>query len=114
MSNDIFYTCLPSTEAFGLGDTAPRKPYPVKVRVENGVLKAYCFNAETGEMDDDSNASCCPKPKDLFPTLKEATEAYNVLATRYAIFLLDETMNYVDKGEIRSLIETAIELLSSK
>jgi len=86
----VYWTCRQSVEAENYGDTAPCEPYPVKVRTGDNTTVAYahCFDPDTGEIDDDSNATAMVRPLDLFDTEAAAWTAYRKLAISHVADLL--------------------------
>jgi hypothetical protein len=77
---DILWTIKGDMESEGYGDYDPRKPHQVKAFWQNNpggrALKIFCFNKQTGEIDDDSNASNYVQPSDVFKTKAETITAF--------------------------------------
>lgn len=82
-NGDVFWCIRPNMESEGYGSCPPVRPWQGKLRIRHEVRTTYelsRFNEETGEVDDDSNATAIiSKPEEeLFLTLKEALAAYAV------------------------------------
>lgn len=93
-SGEVYYICLPSIESEGYGDNTPRSPYRAKAEwVQNpGGLVLYMrrFDRETGEVDQDSNATAIAIPEQVFPDEESALVHYKELARAHAKGLQEE------------------------
>lgn len=93
--NEIVWTCEPTIEC-GY-DERLHKPRQVRLSLRNTVWYGYGFNHETGEIDEDSNATMFAKETNCFLTKKEANDCYaHDLALQ--IYHLQVTMDLVQLG----------------
>ncbi len=107
----IYWTTVPSMESEGYGDVAPREPHRVKAFIEkNGTICVYCFNSETGEIDDDTNAKAFIYPNNvpekLFELKEQADLHYNIQCAERAIELLREALLYAKQCLLRGRYAT--------
>jgi hypothetical protein len=72
--DQIVWTCQPTIEC-GY-DERLHKPRQVKLSLRNTVWYGHGFNYETGEIDEDSNATMFAKETNCFLTKKEAVIIY--------------------------------------
>ena len=77
---EIYWTCLPDMESEGHGDDYPKTPYRVQAKRQgkprDDVVYLHCFDRETGEIDDDSNATAIAENNAVFATKEEAQKYY--------------------------------------
>lgn len=94
---EVFWTIQPTTEAENYGNGYLVRPWVGKVtKLYDGHVKLCSFNEETGEPDDDDNASCHVAHNRLFQTEREALKAYRESLKERHRNLLDE-IALVDK-----------------
>jgi hypothetical protein len=80
----IYWTCVPSSEAEQCGAREYNWPYKVKCIIHSsGRLWAHCFNEETGKIDYDSNSSNVVTLDDLYSSHQEA----NIMYASYSVEL---------------------------
>lgn len=85
MLGQLGWTIEPNSEAAGYGDDKPRKPWRVKVVqvLDRGFVKVCCYNDDTEEVDDDTNASAFIESSKFFFDLPAANAAYIKKMLRY-------------------------------
>lgn len=95
--NKIVWTCSPSIEAsqYGCGFI---EPYQVKlVECPGALWQGSRFDERTGEIDDDTNATCyIHSPYEVFETHKEACDFYERWVLNDAIDALGELERFRD------------------
>lgn len=96
------------------GDPGPVSPWAAKVQITpHGAVRLVRYDFQTGTTDDDSNAST-HSPRHVFRSVAEAAAAYVVERRRHAARRLAEALEFVDRDDVRSLVQTGIELLEDR
>lgn len=98
VEGQLYWCILPPDESQACGDDRPRKPWQGKLeRTSNGALRLCHHNAESGQIDDDSNACAHVRDSSLHDTKLEALEAYSQALSNHIHDLREQLSDAVEE-----------------